>query len=56
MKIAARLPLPADRHKERITKRVLVILALTGLAACSFGENYHPYSEDTRPPTSSVSN
>jgi hypothetical protein len=56
MQIAARLPLSAGRHPERITKRILLVLALTALAACSFGENYHPYSEDTRPLTSSVSN
>ena len=56
MKIATRLPLTAGRHREGTTKSILAILALTTLAACSLGENYHPYSEDTRPLTSSVSN
>jgi hypothetical protein len=56
MKIAARLPMPASHHHERSTRMILAILALTALAACSVGENDHPYSEDTRPLTSSVSN
>jgi hypothetical protein len=56
MKIAARLPLSAGQDRERTTRMILAIFALTALAACSLGENYHPYSEDTRPLTSSVSN
>jgi len=38
-------------------KRILLILAtLTALAACSFGETYHPYSEDTHPLNTTAGN